>query len=220
METPKAAQKGHGKCPSCKVRCAAMHIQLRNLTPVLKKDTKSHWLGRDNVGYAMIKGNQMLVLLDMGANVNMITPECVAALGLQVGPLMDLCEEGITVDQPFNYEGQPIGYVVMRVQIDGISSYDEDQVVLIAQSSAKFAHRVPIILGMPTTDQTIATLKESEIVLGTMYLNYSSFSGNYLLSRLIPKVPAGTQIGQHMCDTHLPLPTQLCLLVANRHLQD
>ena len=76
---------------------------------------------------------------------------------------MDLHEGGITVDQPFNYEGWPIGYVVMRVQIDRISSYDKDQDALIAQSSAKFAHRVPIILGMPTTDWAIATLKESEI---------------------------------------------------------
>ena len=33
----------------------------------------------------------------------------------------------------------------------------------VAQSSAEFAHKVPIILGMPTTDWAIATLKESEI---------------------------------------------------------
>ena len=61
----------------------------------------------------------MLVLLDMGANVNMITPGCMVALGLQMGPLMDLCKGGITIDQPFNYEGRPIGYVIMSVQIDG-----------------------------------------------------------------------------------------------------
>ena len=60
----------------------------------------------------------MPVLLDMGANVNMITPECVVALGLQMGPLTDLCEGGITIDQPFNYEGRPIGYIIMSVQID------------------------------------------------------------------------------------------------------
>ena len=112
------------------------------------------------MGYAMIEGNQMLVLLDTGVNVNMITPECVMALGLQMGPLTDLWEGGITIDQPFNYEGQPIGYVIMRVQINGISSYDEDQVTLIAQSSTKFAHKVPIILGTTTTDQAIATLKK------------------------------------------------------------
>ena len=105
----------------------------------------------------------MLVLLDTGANVNMITQECVVALGLKMGPLTDLWEGGITIDQPFNYEGRPIGYVIMRVQINGISGYDEDQVMLIAHSSTKFVHHVPIILGTPTTDQVIATLKESKI---------------------------------------------------------
>ena len=130
---------------------------------MLNEDARSHWLGRDNVGYAMIKGKQMPVLLDMGANVNMITPECMVALGLQMGPLMDLHEGGITIDQPFNYKGRPIGYVIMSVQINGISSYNEDQVVLMARSSAEFAHHVPIILGTPTMDQAIRALKESEI---------------------------------------------------------
>ena len=105
----------------------------------------------------------MPVLLDMGANVNMITPECVVALGLQMGPLMDLHEGGITINQPFNYEGRPIGYVIMSVQIEGISGYNEDQVALVARSSAEFAHHVPIILGTPTTDRAIKTLKESKI---------------------------------------------------------
>ena len=73
----------------------------------------------------------MLVLLDTGANVNMITPKCMVALGLQMGPLMDLWEGGIMIDQPFNYEGWPIGYVIMTVQIDRISGYDEDQVACL-----------------------------------------------------------------------------------------
>ena len=105
----------------------------------------------------------MLVLLDMGANVNMIPLECVVALGLQMGPLTDLREGGITVDQPFNYKGRPIGYIIMRVQIDRISSYNEDQVTLVAHSSTEFVHHVPIILGTSTTDPAIATLKESKI---------------------------------------------------------
>ena len=51
----------------------------------------------------------------------------------------------------------------MSVQIDGISGYNKDQVALVACSSAKFVHHVPIILGTPTMDQAIVTLKESEI---------------------------------------------------------
>ena len=130
---------------------------------MLNEDALSHWLGRDNVGYATIEGNQMLVLLDMGTNIHIITLECMAALGLQIAPLTDLCEGDIKVDQPFNYEGWPTGYIIMRVQVNRTSSYDEDQVTLMAQSSTKFTHKVPIILEMPTTDQAIATLKESEI---------------------------------------------------------
>ena len=130
---------------------------------MLNEDARSHWLGRDNVRYTTIEGKQMLVLLDMGVNVNMITPECVVALNLKMGPLTDLWEGGITIDQPFNYEGRLIGYVIIRVQINGISGYDKDQVGLVAHSSAKFAHHVPIILGTPTMDRAITTLKESEI---------------------------------------------------------
>ena len=94
----------------------------------------------------------MPVLLDMGVNINMITPECVVAFRPQMGPLMDLCEGGLTIDQPFNYEGRPIGYIIMSVQIDGISGYNKDQVALVAHSSAEFMHHVPIILGTPTMD--------------------------------------------------------------------
>ena len=57
-------------------------------------------------------------------------------------------------------------------------------------------------------------------MLGTVYPNYSSLSANYLLSRVIAEVPAGTQIGERMCGMHLLLPNQLCLPVANRHPQD
>ena len=51
----------------------------------------------------------------------------------------------------------------MSVQIEGISGYNEDQVTLMARSSAEFAHHIPIILGTPTMDWAIKTLKESEI---------------------------------------------------------
>ena len=91
----------------------------------------------------------MPVLLDTGANINMIIPECVAALGLQMGPVTDLHEGGITIDQPFNYEGRLIEYIIMSVQIDRISGHNEDQVVLVACSSTEFTHHVPIILGTP-----------------------------------------------------------------------
>ena len=41
----------------------------------------------------------MLVLLGTGANVNMITPKCVVALGLQMGPSHGLAGRGYN-DRP------------------------------------------------------------------------------------------------------------------------
>ena len=67
-------------------------------TPDLNLDTLSRWLGKDNIGYAIIEDHRLLVLLDMGATVNMIMPECVASF-------TDLRKEGISIDQPFDYQG-------------------------------------------------------------------------------------------------------------------
>ena len=69
-----------------------------------------------------------------------------------MGPLTDLWKGGISIDQPFDYQGWPIDYIIMKVQVDGLAGYHEDQVALVAQSSSEFAHKVPIILRMPTMD--------------------------------------------------------------------
>ena len=55
-EAPKAARWGCTKHSSHKVRGTVSCIWPENLTPMLNEDTRSHWLGRDNVGYATIEG--------------------------------------------------------------------------------------------------------------------------------------------------------------------
>ena len=70
----------------------------------------------------------MPVLLDMGANINMITPECMVALGLQMGPLMDLCEGGITIDQPFNYEEECKEKLMATLDLSGLDQWPKEKV--------------------------------------------------------------------------------------------
>ena len=56
--SPKSSPKGLQKVPLPQSKmCAAMCIHSENLMPMLNEDARSHWLGRDNIGYAMIKGN-------------------------------------------------------------------------------------------------------------------------------------------------------------------
>ena len=51
----------------------------------------------------------------------------------------------------------------MRVQIEGMPHYDEQQVVFVSDNPSGFSTRIPVILGTPTINRVIQTMKESEI---------------------------------------------------------
>ena len=67
---------------------------------------------------------------------------------------------------------QPLGYMVIWVQVDGVQGYDEDQIALVILDFSNFATRVPIILGTPTIGQVINMMKEAEMgALATPWAN-------------------------------------------------
>ena len=51
------------------------------------QDALSHWLGPENLGWALVNGVQTRVLLDNGARVNSITPAYVRRHKLKVGSI-------------------------------------------------------------------------------------------------------------------------------------
>ena len=55
------------------------------------------------------------------------------------------------------------GYVEYNLQIPGISSYDSDQVALMAEDNTPFSKEVPLTIGMKTEDTILEALKEGEI---------------------------------------------------------
>ena len=58
---------------------------------------------------------------------------------------------------------RPLGYAVIRVQVDGVWGYDEDQIALVILDFSNFATRVPIILGMPTIGRVVNVMREAEM---------------------------------------------------------
>ena len=57
-----------------------------------------------------------------------------------------------------------LGYVLIQVQVEGVPGYDEDQVAFVVDDpSTSFAIRVLIVLGTPTINRVIATMKESDM---------------------------------------------------------
>ena len=52
---------------------------------------------------------------------------------------------------------------MIRVQVDGVQGYDEDQIALIIPDFSNFAVRLPIILGTPTIGRVVNVMKEAEM---------------------------------------------------------
>ena len=58
---------------------------------------------------------------------------------------------------------EPLGYMMLRVQIPYMPSYDEDQVVLVVVEDSGFLQRCQVILGTPTINRAVRAMKESEM---------------------------------------------------------
>ena len=123
----------------------------------------SHWIGPEMLVDLTIEGRNVNALVDSGSQVNMITPTLVQQYGFPVLPLEDL------VDYPLNLVGlggkctSPLGFVILHVQVQGITGYDEDAVFLVVPDELEFKQRVPLVVGTCTIGRIINVIRESEI---------------------------------------------------------
>ena len=103
--------------------------------------------------------------MDNGSQINSITPAYAKSLDLVIRPLEELA--GDPTGRPIQGIGgvhtSAIGYVVFHAQIEGIPSYDEEQVALVVDDSSYFAQKVPVILGTLTLHRVVKCMKESEM---------------------------------------------------------
>ena len=82
---------------------------------------------------------------------------------LEMGQISDLIGRRVTCIGLGNTYTQPLGYTVVRVQVDGVQGYNEDQIALVVPDLSNFAERIPIILHTPTIRHVINIMKEREI---------------------------------------------------------
>ena len=112
----------------------------------------------------MIDGMKTTCLIDNGARANLVTPEFVKNRGLEVGSIQDLNDHDGYI--PLSGLGgkitEPLGYVILRVHIPYVPSYDEDQVALVVSEDSNFL-TCQVILGTLTINRAVQAMKESEI---------------------------------------------------------
>ena len=114
---------------------------------------------------AMIDGVKTTCLINNGAWVNLVTLEFVKDRGLEVGSIQDLNNHDGYI--PLSGLGgkitEPLGYVILRVQIPYVPSYDKDQVALVVPEDSNFLKRCQVILGTLTINRAVRAMKELEI---------------------------------------------------------
>ena len=122
-----------------------------------------------NLGWAILDGVRTRVLVDNGARVNSVTPAYVRRHRSGICPISELDHslnpfwDHIPLVGLGGGRVEPAGFTLMRVQIEGMPHYDEQQVVFVLDDPSGFSARIPVILGTPTINRVIQTMKESEI---------------------------------------------------------
>ena len=129
------------------------------------EDPRNWWFDHANLGTAMLDSVKTTCLIDNGTRVNLVTPEFVKSRGLEVGLIQDLNDHNGYI--PLSGLGgkvtEPLGYVILRVQIPYVPSYDKDQVALVVSEDSNFLKRCQVILGTLTINQAVRAMKESEM---------------------------------------------------------
>ena len=93
----------------------------------------------------------------------MLTPEFVEVHSLDVGPLRDLSDGTLGISSFREVFSWPLDYIIIRVQVEGVWGYNEDQVALVMPESTGFGSQVLVTLGTPTISWIINMIKEGEI---------------------------------------------------------
>ena len=161
-------------------------IKTASQTPFLNPDPFQQWYGIENIAKVKINGESCMALLDNGTQVNTIMPMYVSDHSLQVGPITDLMGSKVACVGLGNAYTRPLGYVVIRVQVDGVWGYDEDQIALVILEFSNFAARVSVILGMHTIGQLVNVMREAE--MDALAMPWANARAAHLLSvhRMMP----------------------------------
>ena len=129
------------------------------------EDTRNRWFSHSNLGMAILDGVETTCLIDNGARVNLVTLEFVRDRGLDMGSIQDLNQHNGHI--PLSGLGgrvtEPLDYMMLRVQIPYVPSYDEDQVALVVSEDSNFLRKCQVVLGTPMINRAIWAMKESEM---------------------------------------------------------
>ena len=131
--------------------------------PFLNPDPLSCWCGPENISKVEINDESSWALLDNGSTINAVTPEFIKAHSLDVGHLSNLVDGTLKINGFGGLFSWPLGYVIIRVQVEGVKGYNKEQVALVIPDLTAFGLRVLVTLSTPAINQIMNVIKESKM---------------------------------------------------------
>ena len=104
-----------------------------------------------------------MALLDDGMQISTITPSYVKSCSLEVRPITNLISRRVACIGLGNAYIQPLGYIIVKAQLNGVQGHNEDQIALVILDLSNFTEWIPVILGTPTISLVINIMKEQEM---------------------------------------------------------
>ena len=138
-------------------------VGVGNSTSLFVDGPTANWLGPETVVKLVVEGCEVNTLADSGSQVNTVMPEFVTQSGWPVLPLEDLVDHLLHLVGLGGNWTWPLGFVILRVQVKGITGYNEDIVFLIVPDGLEFSKQVPLVIGTCTLSRMVNLIKESEL---------------------------------------------------------
>ena len=113
-------------------------------------------LGRANETDVEIDGVISKALIDGGAMISMMSKDYCYEQGYEI----QLLEHLVPIEGSGGAGVPYLGYVMVRMHIPGINSFDRDVLMLISPTTTKYHQRVPIQVGSHVIDQVTSCISE------------------------------------------------------------
>ena len=94
-----------------------------------------------------INRESCMALLNNGMQINIIMPSYVKSHSLEMIPSTDLISRRVTCVGLGNAYTQPLGYIIVKVQVDGVQGYNEDQIASGSPGFIEFCRKDSHYLG-------------------------------------------------------------------------